>query len=116
MPIYEYHCANCDAVFEKMRPMRESSEPASCPNCGRQAGRIMPTSFLALNWNVSRQRQALSPQEAPVRGPAHKETKIPLLASKSASVQKPKRAAQARSTAQRKAVSAGKSAKARRAR
>ena len=31
MPRYEYRCRVCGDVFEKARPMAESSDPASCP-------------------------------------------------------------------------------------
>jgi len=33
MPVYEYLCPHCKRVFELMRPMSESDEPASCPEC-----------------------------------------------------------------------------------
>jgi putative FmdB family regulatory protein len=47
MPLYEYFCEPCDGVFEAIRTMRESSEPAPCPECNREAMRIMPTTFMA---------------------------------------------------------------------
>lgn len=47
MPLYEYYCKQCDGVFEAIRSMRESSEPVPCPECYRDAQRIMPTSFQA---------------------------------------------------------------------
>ncbi|HET7738856.1 MAG TPA: zinc ribbon domain-containing protein [Tepidiformaceae bacterium] len=47
MPVYEYYCQTCDGIFEELRPMRESSEPVPCPQCFKDAGRIMPTSFSA---------------------------------------------------------------------
>ena len=50
MPIYEYYCENCDKRFEALRPMREASEPVPCPDCQRDAPRIMPTSFAAMSW------------------------------------------------------------------
>ena len=31
MPLYEYRCPTCRSTFELLRPMRRSSEPASCP-------------------------------------------------------------------------------------
>ena len=36
MPIYEYHCADCDRDFEKLRPMSKASAPAPCVHCGGQ--------------------------------------------------------------------------------
>ena len=36
MPIYEYHCADCDSDFEKLRPMSKAAVPAPCAYCGGQ--------------------------------------------------------------------------------
>ena len=47
MPIYEYLCQPCNGIFEELRPIRESSEPVPCPQCFKDASRIMPTSFAA---------------------------------------------------------------------
>jgi putative FmdB family regulatory protein len=37
MPIYEYRCQACGAVFEKIR--RQPAEKESCPKCGGDAMR-----------------------------------------------------------------------------
>jgi putative FmdB family regulatory protein len=50
MPLYEYYCKSCDGVFEELRSMRESSEPAPCPLCDHDSQRIMPTSFSAFTF------------------------------------------------------------------
>jgi putative FmdB family regulatory protein len=50
MPLYEYFCEHCDGIFEDLRSIRESSEPAPCPLCDRDARRIMPTSFAAFTF------------------------------------------------------------------
>src|SRR5918999_480488 len=50
MPLYEYYCHGCNGVFETLRSMRESSEPAPCPLCDRDSMRIMPTSFSAFTF------------------------------------------------------------------
>ncbi len=34
MPIYEYVCADCSAVFELIRPMAQADEAAACVVCG----------------------------------------------------------------------------------
>lgn len=34
MPIYEYKCNECRKIFDKIRPMKEVSEPIKCPDCG----------------------------------------------------------------------------------
>lgn len=50
MPIYEYYCEPCNGIFEELRPMREASEPVPCPECYKDAPRIMPTSFAAFTF------------------------------------------------------------------
>jgi len=50
MPLYEYYCGDCDGIYEALRPMRESSEPAPCPECTRDGERIMPTSINAFTF------------------------------------------------------------------
>ncbi len=50
MPLYEYYCQSCHGIFEELRPMRESSEPVPCPECFKDAPRIMPTSFAAFTF------------------------------------------------------------------
>ena len=47
MPLYEYFCEPCNGIFEELRPMREATDPVPCPECYKDAGRIMPTSFSA---------------------------------------------------------------------
>ena len=41
MPLYEFYCENCHGIFEEIRQMREASLPAPCPDCAREAPRIM---------------------------------------------------------------------------
>src|SRR5579871_3591959 len=50
MPLYEFYCEPCDGVFELLRSIRESSDPAPCPVCNRDARRVMPTSFNAFTF------------------------------------------------------------------
>ncbi len=50
MPLYEYYCRKCDKVFETLRSLRQSEQPAPCPACGREAQRIMPTSFAPMSF------------------------------------------------------------------
>ena len=38
MPLYDYHCAACDAGFEDFRPADETEHPA-CPTCGKPSRR-----------------------------------------------------------------------------
>lgn len=41
MPLYEFYCEHCNGVFESFRQMRDASLPAPCPQCSRDAQRIM---------------------------------------------------------------------------
>ena len=50
MPLYEYFCEPCNGIFEELRPMREATEPVPCPQCYKDANRIMPTSFTAFTF------------------------------------------------------------------
>lgn len=47
MPLYEYYCAQCNGIFELLRPVRESGDPQPCPVCDRDSKRIMPTEINA---------------------------------------------------------------------
>jgi len=51
MPLYEYYCEACDHVFEALRPVRQSEQPAACPTCRGYADRIMPTTFASMSRN-----------------------------------------------------------------
>jgi putative FmdB family regulatory protein len=50
MPVYEYFCEPCNGIFEELRPIREASEDVPCPQCYKDATRIMPTSFSAFTF------------------------------------------------------------------
>ena len=50
MPLYEFYCEPCNGVFEALRSIRESSEPAPCPVCDRESRRMMTTSFAAFTY------------------------------------------------------------------
>jgi putative FmdB family regulatory protein len=34
MPLYEYHCRNCDRSFEMLRRMTDDDTDVRCPHCG----------------------------------------------------------------------------------
>jgi len=40
MPVYEYACADC-GVFDALRPLAQFRDPAPCPRCGRESGRVV---------------------------------------------------------------------------
>lgn len=37
MPLYEYHCTECDHGFELRRKASERTTDAPCPSCGSEA-------------------------------------------------------------------------------
>ena len=41
MPLYEYHCLPCDAVFEELCSLGEAHTKKRCPGCGKKAPRIV---------------------------------------------------------------------------
>ena len=45
MPLYEYFCADCNGVFELLRPARQASIDQPCPECDADAKRIVSREF-----------------------------------------------------------------------
>lgn len=48
MPIYEYRCPDCGAVFTKMRPISQADTPAGCEQCGKPNARRMLSRIAAV--------------------------------------------------------------------
>jgi putative FmdB family regulatory protein len=46
VPIYEYHCDDCDSIFELLRSPRESTKGQPCPRCDADARRIISREFV----------------------------------------------------------------------
>ena len=42
MPVYEFRCSTCHAVFDERRPMAEADAPATCPEGHVGARRLLP--------------------------------------------------------------------------
>ena len=36
MPVYDFHCRDCDEVFEERRSFAAATTPAICPHCHSQ--------------------------------------------------------------------------------
>ncbi|GLZ79857.1 hypothetical protein Afil01_46640 [Actinorhabdospora filicis] len=43
MPRYDYRCRSCGATFELTRPMRESGDPAPCPQGHTDSVKLLTT-------------------------------------------------------------------------
>jgi putative FmdB family regulatory protein len=53
MPLYEYHCNNCEARFEMLRPMSQADSSAACPRCAEITGRRVISLFAAVSRDAS---------------------------------------------------------------
>lgn len=63
MPIYEYHCLDCDGTFGKLRSMNKADDPIACTYCkGFNTRRAKITRFMA--WSKS----PSTGEKTPIRG------------------------------------------------
>jgi putative FmdB family regulatory protein len=42
VPVYEFRCSTCHAVFDERRPMSDADAPATCPDGHGGARRLLP--------------------------------------------------------------------------
>jgi putative FmdB family regulatory protein len=42
VPVYEFRCSTCHAVFDERRPMADADAPACCPDGHFGARRLLP--------------------------------------------------------------------------
>ncbi len=42
MPVYEFRCSTCHAIFDERRPMADADAPACCPDGHVGARRLLP--------------------------------------------------------------------------
>jgi putative FmdB family regulatory protein len=42
VPVYEFRCSTCDALFDERRPMAQADAPATCPGGHVGARRLLP--------------------------------------------------------------------------
>ncbi len=78
MPIYEYHCLECDTKFEKLQSF-SAGKTCNCPDCGKTAKRVISLGSFVLKgsgWYVtehpskSRQMATRKEKSVPDPGPA----------------------------------------------
>ncbi len=72
MPMYDYHCVECDELFEAIRPVARRDEPANCPVCGNASHVfLVVTGFASIatknRWEPASDAERLA--GASVRGP-----------------------------------------------
>ncbi len=56
MPIYEYQCPQCQAVFEEWLSVSEATAVAPCPQCNTESSRIISNTAFVLKgggWYVT---------------------------------------------------------------
>ncbi|OQY22279.1 MAG: hypothetical protein B6I34_06155 [Anaerolineaceae bacterium 4572_32.1] len=60
MPLYEYHCADCDATFEALRSMNQADETIACRHCNSlHTSRVFST-FAAISRNSDGQTRSVA--------------------------------------------------------
>jgi putative FmdB family regulatory protein len=42
VPVYEFRCSTCHAVYDERRPMADADAPATCPDGHVGATRLLP--------------------------------------------------------------------------
>lgn len=75
MPLYEYHCLECNKSFERLRPYEERA-CATCPRCGSLSD-VVPSTF-SFKWGTTLNQEGegftsvgMSKQEAHERAKAN---------------------------------------------
>ena len=53
MPLYEYRCRDCAALFEVLQSMGEGSDGLSCPRCGGDAVERQLSTFAGMTASAS---------------------------------------------------------------
>ena len=72
MPLYEYRCNDCAAVYEVMRPMAERELAAVCPGCESRASMplISRVGMLAAAQTGTSARPGARPEAGAAAAPA----------------------------------------------
>jgi putative FmdB family regulatory protein len=60
MPIYEYRCAECQLIFEKLRPMSKADMSAPCIHCGSSQTSRAISLFSAISKGGNGESRAIS--------------------------------------------------------
>ncbi len=79
MPIYEYHCKNCNNTFEEWLKVSDAEKSQPCPQCSQQADRfVSQTSFVLKGggWYVTEygKNSASSSHNAPTSSKQNSDT------------------------------------------
>lgn len=64
MPIYEYYCANCEAIIEIKKHMNDPN-PTKCPKCGKEG---LQRRFLPVGFSITQEYIRGCPEQSPAEG------------------------------------------------
>ena len=72
MPLYDYHCVECDEMFESIKPIALRDDAVECPVCEKTSSVfLVMTGFASIvtkqRWEPASNAERLA--GAPVRGP-----------------------------------------------
>jgi putative FmdB family regulatory protein len=65
MPLYEYHCPNCEGTFDKLVRFSEADKMPVCPNCGETETRKKISAGALIGSSPSRQAGDSRPASSP---------------------------------------------------
>ena len=66
MPIYSYHCEQCQTEFTELRRCSEMDAPIGCPECGRRESQRMLSGF-AVGSGAAATASSSQPASSPFR-------------------------------------------------
>ena len=72
MPLYDYHCVDCDEMFETIRPVAGRDGSGECPVCEKSSSVFLVMTGFASIATTKRWGQASGAERlagAPIRGP-----------------------------------------------
>jgi putative FmdB family regulatory protein len=72
MPLYDYHCVECDELFEAIKPIALRETHVACPDCGSASHVFLVITGFASITTKSRWKPASAAERlagAPIRGP-----------------------------------------------
>lgn len=60
MPIYEYQCADCHTIFDKIRPIISADHPIECESCQSVNTKRILSTFFTCNSGVMNSKSNFS--------------------------------------------------------
>jgi putative FmdB family regulatory protein len=65
MPIYEFECGKCGAVYERVMKVDERYDVLECPSCGATKPKKLVTAFRTHGWSefLDKMEKKISPHK-----------------------------------------------------